>query len=159
MFSNRCYIFCEGLKVFYFHLDFELQYFHLAYNKFNTISSEGRTIKKKSCMYVQYFPKESWKHLKVIFSLCLCRLTISVDIRWRSHHNGPKFHWSELAGARGHTGGAAHGTRREDGAFGPRETASNLLLEVGDGSHDGRYFQSCCQSSSSRGWCGSYILY
>ena len=26
---------------------------------------------------------------------------------------------AELAGARGHTGGAAHGTRGEDGAFGP----------------------------------------
>ena len=55
-----------------------------------------------------------------------------------------KVQWGNLAGARGHTGGAANAARREDGAFGPRETETYLLLEVGDGPHDGRYFQSRC---------------
>ena len=38
---------------------------------------------------------------------------------------------TELADGRGHIDGAAHGTRGEDGAFGPRETATHLFLEVG----------------------------
>ena len=47
----------------------------------------------------------------------------------------------ELTGTRRRSGGATHGTRGEDGAFGPREPATRLLIEVGKGAHDARYLQ------------------
>ena len=114
------------------------------------------------CVYHLLYtsPRQSWKCF-LTTGLSFCRFTISSGSGEASviYYHGPKVQWAELAGARGHTGGAAHGIRRQVGAFGPRKIAPNLLLEVGDGPHDGRYFQNCCWSVSSRGWCGASLLH
>ena len=71
-------------------------------------------------------------HLLIIFIFTFFRY----QLRIRVGENGlvcydvRKLLSTELPGARGRNGSAAHGTRGEDGAFGPRETATHLLLEV-----------------------------
>ena len=60
----------------------------------------------------------------------------SEEVRQSRRNGENRFRSIEPAGARGHPGRAAHGTRGEDGAFGPRETAPNLLPEVGHGQND-----------------------
>ena len=74
----------------------------------------------------------TFKYLyKKILAFCRNHLQVGASENPIVCYAGHKVLSAELAGARGHTGSAAHGTRGEDGVFGPRETATHLLLEMG----------------------------
>ena len=66
------------------------------------------------------------------------------EFKHNQFEDEPNVQWAEHAGARGRSGGAAHGTRGEDGAFGPRETVPSLLPEVGHRPHEERDFSTDC---------------